>query len=55
MSVAPPGGQNRISTGRRMTAPTSSSSERPSAWSEAPVIRHFQERMPYGLFVSDIP
>jgi hypothetical protein len=23
--------------------------------SEAAVIRHFQERMPYGLFVPDIP
>jgi len=23
--------------------------------SEASVIRHFQERMPYGLFVPDIP
>jgi hypothetical protein len=23
--------------------------------SEAAVIRHFQERMPYGLFVPDVP
>jgi hypothetical protein len=23
--------------------------------SEASVIRHFQERMPYGLFVPDVP
>jgi hypothetical protein len=23
--------------------------------SEAKVIRHFQERMPYGLFVPDVP
>jgi hypothetical protein len=23
--------------------------------SEASVIRHFQERMPYGLFVLDVP
>jgi hypothetical protein len=25
------------------------------ARSEAAVIRHFQERMPYGLFVPDVP
>jgi hypothetical protein len=24
-------------------------------WSETVVIRHFQERMPYGLFVPDVP
>src|SRR6516162_8517078 len=42
-----------------MTAPTSLSSERPPARrsrsrSEASVVRYFQERMPYGLFVPDI-
>ena len=55
-------GKNRIMIfGPRLMAPTSSSSGRArvTCWrsrsrgTETAAIRHFQERMPYGLYVPD--
>jgi len=54
-------GKNRIA--RKTMGPMLLSSERPRVRhspsqiprTEAGVIRHFQERMPYGLFVPDVP
>ena len=63
MSVAPPGGQNRIMIYGPKDDGTYIVEFRTAAGealaisiprSEASVIRHFQERMPYGLFVPDI-
>ena len=64
MSVAPPSGQNRImiygpkNDGTyivefRMAEGEALAISIPRT--ETAVIRHFQERMPYGLFVPDIP
>jgi hypothetical protein len=64
MSVAPPGGQNRIMIYGPKDDGTYIVEFRTAAGealaisiprSEASVIRHFQERMPYGLFVPDVP
>ena len=64
MSVAPPGGQNRIMMYGPKDDGTYIVEFRTAAGealaisiprSEASVIRHFQERMPYGLFVPDVP
>jgi hypothetical protein len=47
-------------TGRRMTVPTSLNSRRPRALAisvpagETRVLKYFQERMPYGVFVPDV-
>jgi hypothetical protein len=62
--LAPPGGQNRIMIYGPKDDGTYIVEFRTAAGealaisiprSEASVIRHFQERMPYGLFVPDIP
>ena len=64
MSVAPPGGQNRIMIYGPKDDGTYIVEFRTAAGealaisiprSEASVIRHFQERMPYGLSVPDVP
>ena len=64
MSVAPPGGQDRIMIYGPKDDGTYIVEFRTAAGealaisiprSEASVIRHFQERMPYGLFVPDVP
>ena len=64
MSVAPPGGQNRVMIYGPKDDGTYIVEFRTAAGealaisiprSEASVIRHFQERMPYGLFVPDVP
>ena len=64
MSVAPPGGQNRIMIYGPKDDGTYIVEFRTAAGealaisiprTEAGVIRHFQERMPYGLFVPDVP
>ena len=63
MSVAPPGGQNRVMIYGPKDDGTHIVEFRTAAGeafaisiprSEASVIRHFQERMPYGLFVPDV-
>ena len=64
MSIAPPGGQDRImiydpkSDGTYITEFRIADGESlaisvPAG--ETRVLKHFQERMPYGLFVPDIP
>jgi len=64
MSVAPPSGQNRIMIYRLKDDGTYIVEFRTAAGEalaisiprgEASVVRYFQERMPYGLFVPDIP
>ena len=64
MSVAPPGGQNRIMIYGPKDDGTYIVEFRTAAGetlaisiprTEAAVVRHFQERMPYGLFVPDVP
>ena len=64
MSVAPPVGQNRIMIYGPKDDGTYIVEFRTAACealaisiprSEASVIRQFQERMPYGLFVPDVP
>jgi len=61
MSVAPPSGQNRIMIygpkrdGTYVVEFRTADGGSQSPASETRVIRHFQERMPYGLFVPDIP
>ena len=63
MSVAPPGGQNRImiygpkDDGTYIVEFSTAAGEALAISiprSEASVIRHFQERMPYGLFVPEV-
>jgi hypothetical protein len=63
MSVAPPSGQNRIMIFGPKDDGTYVVEFRTAAGealaisiprNEAGVIRHFQERMPYGLFVPDV-
>ena len=64
MSVAPPGGQNRIMIYGPKDDGTYIVEFRTAAGealaisiprTKAAVVRHFQERMPYGLFVPDVP
>ena len=64
MSVAPPGGQDRIMIYGPKDDGTYIVEFRTAAGealaisiprTEAAVVRHFQERMPYGLFVPDDP
>jgi hypothetical protein len=64
MSVAPPSGQNRIMIYGPKPDGTYIVEFRTAAGealtisiprTEAAVIRHFQQRMPYGLFVPDVP
>src|SRR5262245_62301449 len=64
MSLAPPGGQNRIMIYGPKDDGTYIVEFRTAAGealaisiprTEASVARHFQERMPYGLFVPDVP
>ena len=64
MSVAPPGGQNRVmiygpkDDGNYIVEFRTAAGEALAIsipGGEARVIRHFQERMPYGLFVPDVP
>jgi len=64
MSVAPPGGQDRIMIYGPKDDGTYIVEFRTAAGealaisiprTEAAVVRHFQERMPYGLFVPDVP
>jgi len=64
MSLAPPGGQNRIMIYGPKDDGTYIVEFRTAAGealaisiprTEAAVARHFQERMPYGLFVPDVP
>jgi hypothetical protein len=63
MSVAPPGGQNRVmiygpkDDGTYIVEFGTAAGEALAISiprSEASVIRHFQERMPYGLVVQDV-
>ena len=63
MSVAPPSGQNRIMIYGPKPDGTYIVEFRTAAGealaisiprTEAAVIRHFQQRMPYGLFVPDV-
>ena len=63
MSVAPPGGQDRIiiygpkDDGTYLVEFRTAAGEALAISiprSEASVVRYFQERMPYGLFVPDI-
>jgi hypothetical protein len=59
MSVAPPSGQNRIiiygpkSDGTYVRTAAGEALAISIPRTETAVIRHFQERMPYGLFVPD--
>jgi hypothetical protein len=64
MSVAPPSGQNRVmiygpkNDGTYIVEFRTAQGEALAISiprTETAVIRHFQERMPYGLFVPDIP
>ena len=64
MSVAPPGGQNRVMIYGPKDDGTYIVEFRTAAGealaisiprTEAAVVRHFQERMPSGLFVPDVP
>ena len=64
MSVAPPGGQNRImiygpkDDGTYIVELRTAQGEALAISiprTEADVVRHFQERMPYGLSVPDVP
>ena len=60
MRVAPPGGQNRIMIYGPKTGGTYVIKFRTAAGSrcrrnETAVLKHFQEQMPYGLFVPDVP
>jgi hypothetical protein len=64
MSVAPPGGQDRImiygpkSDGTYVVEFRTAAGETLAISiprTETAVIRHFQERMPFGLFVPDMP
>ena len=64
MSVAPPGGQDRImiygpkNDGTHIVEFRTAAGEALAITiprTECAVIRHFQERMPYGLFVPDVP
>ena len=64
MSAAPPGGQDRImiygpkDDGTYIVEFRTAAGEALAVSiprNEASVIRHFQERMPYGLFVPDVP
>jgi hypothetical protein len=63
MSVAPPSGQNRImiygpkNHGTYIVEFRMADGEAPAISvpaSETRVLKHFQERMPYGLFVPDV-
>jgi hypothetical protein len=63
MSVAPPGGQDRIMIYGPKEDGTYVVEFRTTDGdvlaisiprTEAPIMRHFQERMPYGLFVPDV-
>jgi len=63
MSVAPPGGQDRIliygpkEDGTYVVEFRTSDGDVLAISiprTEAPIMRHFQERMPYGLFVPDM-
>jgi hypothetical protein len=64
MSVAPESGRNRImiygpeNDGTYLVEFTTAAGEALAISiprTEAAVIRHFQERMPFGLFVPDVP
>jgi hypothetical protein len=63
MSVAPPGGQDRImiygpkEDGTYVVEFRTSNGDVLAISiprTEAPIMRHFQQRMPYGLFVPDV-